>query len=539
MFFQEKIEIGFTYLDKLLLSAYKKIKSSIPLSNILFSHLKIITLFVTIIISIIIIYQSLFYRWFGYETIPMPITDEFNYVWQALSLRQYGLPVGWVTFSYIYKEPKYQTRGANLEGLGIISEGKRIDLYQFQKDRRPLVAIEEINYLKGKEYMFFATPFFDHPPLGGLIYSLGENKNIKEFKQVKPAEFRRPALALAVITAILLFIFICLITDNPWIALLTVIIYSTVPTYLLATRTAFLENAEAPFILLHLIILFGAIQLQKRRTAFKVIPFIFALSGFIGGLGFLVKEPALGFLIGSTILLIKNNVPKKYLSIFLIALFTPIVSYFIWGLWLQKDLFIEVLKANSERGYFGALKLVTMLEALKFKDFPTDGWWIWGLLSFLIISLKIKQSNLQFLIFPLLFHFLLILFLASPNYSWYFISMIPLLAGCSAIAIWQIIENPKIAISLAFFLIPFSSSYYWGRVSLSLPPSIAHYRYAFIIFSMLLIFRLVFSKHFTIKIIWYIFWAILIEKIITFNQIFMPYLISHWGNLPIPSLPNF
>lgn len=504
-----------------------------------FSHIKLITFFIALAISAVVLYQSSFYRWFGYETIPAPITDEFDYAWHGLSLRQYGLPVGWTILAHIYQEPKYQSRKANVDKFGIIADGKRIDLKEFQKDRRPLIAVKEIDYTKGIEQMLFVAPFFDHPPLAGLIYSLGEGKEIKEFAEVKPAEFRRPALVLAIVTAVLLFIFICLITSNPWIAALTVIIYSTVPTYLLATRTAFAENVEPPFILTHLIVLFLAVRAHTKQLDKKLILSALTLSGFIGGLSFLVKEPAIGFLIGSLVLLFINKLPRKYILVFLIALLIPIGSYFIWGLWLQTDLFLGILQTQTGRGYFGAIKLVTMLEALKFKNFPVDGWWIWGFLSFLLISIKIKHKNLLFLLIPLFSHFLSLLLISSSNYPWYFISMIPFLAGCSAILIWQIYEDPTIATSYAFFFIPFSSSYYWGRVALSLETGIAHYRYAFIIFTILLALRLIFSKYKIVKIIWFVLLFILIQKIITFNQLFMPYLMSHWGNLPIPSLPNF
>lgn len=503
--------------------------------NFISTHLRLFSFLIGAGIAALVIQQSIFFRWFGYETIPGPITDEYDYVWQALSLRQYQLPVGWTLSRYIYDKPKYHSRGGDLEGFGIITEGKRVGLAEFKQNSTPLVAIKEIDYVKGREHMFFVAPFFDHPPLGGLIYSLGVNNTVKEFEQVKPADFRKPALNLAIITAILLFIFLYLITTNALVASLGVIIYSTVPTYLLATRTAFLENIAPPFILSHLILLFLALQLKYKKLAYLLI----VASGLLAGLGALSKEPAVGFVIGSLILLVFNKIPKKIILVLLLSILTPILIYSGWGLWLQKDLFIDIFLANSSRGYFGALKLVAMMEALKFKNFPIDGWWIWGLFSFLMVSINIKQRNLLYLIVPLAMHLFLVLFLGSPNYPWYFLSSIPFLAACSAILIWQIYENPNIATALAFFLIPFSSSYYWGRVALSLEPSINHYRGAFLIFSLILLLRLKFGKYRIIRFTWFIFLAILIQKIVIFNEVFFPYLIAHWGNLPIPSLPNF
>ena len=111
-------------------------KSFLSLSCFIFSHIKLITFFIALTISVIVLYQSMFYRWFGYETIPAPITDEFDYAWQGLSLRQYGLPVGWTILDHIYKESKYQSRLASVDEFGVISDGKRIDLREFQKGRR-------------------------------------------------------------------------------------------------------------------------------------------------------------------------------------------------------------------------------------------------------------------------------------------------------------------------------------------------------------------------------------------------------------------
>lgn len=496
------------------------------------SHKKIISLFLSVIISSMVIQQGLFYRWFNYETIPAPITDEFNYVWQGLSLRKHSLPLGWVTFSDIYRNPKYNSKQGNLAGFEIEIDGKKIDKNQFLTDRKPLIAIAEIDFVKGTEHMFFVAPFFDHPPLGGLIYSLGVDQTVARVDQVKANSFRKPALVLAVITAIFLFIFLFLITDNPWIAALGVVIYSTVPTYLLATRTAFLENVVAPISLAQLILLFLAI---KKKPSYLLL----ILSGLFAGFGVLAKEPAASFILASLILLLINKIPPKNIFIFLFTALLPVIGYLGWGLWLQKDLFLDILFANANRGYFGAIKLVTMLETLKFKYFPTDGWWVWGFISFLLISFKPRQKNLFFLTIPLSLHLLLILLLGSPNYPWYLISSIPFLVACSAILTWQIIKSPTVATAMAFFFIPFSSSYYWGRIALNLQPSINHYRYAFLVYTLLLAIRLKFPKLNLIKTFWLIFFVVLIKKIIVFNQVFMPYLMAHWGNLPVPNLPNF
>lgn len=496
---------------------------------------KIICLVTAVLISFWVIQKSVFLRSFGYGGYPTPVADEFTYVWQGVSLKRYGLPMAWTLNSGVYKDIKFNPIVGNIEGFGINTGEGIITSEKFKENSRPLSGVKEIDYVKGTEQMLFVAPFFDHPPLGGMIYSLGVDKNIKNVEDVKADGFRKPALVVAIITAILLFIFLTLIISNPWIGTLGVVVYSTAPTYLLATRTAFLENAVVPFILIHLILLFLYTKYYSKKFSFLLL----IISGLFGGLGVLAKEPAIGFLIGSTILLWKNKINLKNIFIFLISCAIPILVYVGWGFYLQRDLFMAILLTNANRGYFGAIKNVTMLEALKFKNFPTDGWWIWGLLSFVLVSIKVTDKKILFLTLPLFTHLLVVLLLGSGNYPWYWISTIPFLAGCGGLLIWQIFKKPNLVTAMLFFFIPFSSSYYWGREALGISPSINHYRMAFVVFGLMLFLKIKFRKNKIIKVLWMIFMAWMMYKIIIFNELFIPYLIAHWGNLSIPSLPNY
>ncbi len=501
--------------------------------------IKKFSIVISILVAAIIIKQTILLRQFNYGAIPSPIIDEFNYVWQARSMQEYGLPMAWTLNSGVYKNSKYSPKIGNLQGFNITDNGKKIDLKQFKQNSKPLSAVKEIDYGYGKEQILFVAPFLDHPPLGGFIYNLGMPKNVKEVEEVKPEDFRKSAIVLAVITSVLLFTFLFLITSNPWIAVLSTIIYSTVPTYILATRMAFLENVVSPLALITFILLFWGVKSFENRKNLKLTYLLIILAGIVGGFGVLAKEPAIGFVVGAAVLLIINRVNRKIIISFLISAALPILIYIGWGFWLQKDLFVGIFLENVGRGYFGAIKMVTQLEALKFKNFPVDGWWIFGFISFLLISIKQKNKKILFLTIPLLTHLLTFLFMGSPNYPWYYLSCIPFLAGCSAVLIWQIYKKPNIGSALAFFLIPFSSSYYWGRTALSLEPSINHYRYIFLMFITLLIFKLKFQKNIIVKFIWFAFLAYLIGRIVIYNEIFFPYLMAHWGNLPVPSLPYF
>jgi hypothetical protein len=506
-------------------------------------YFKIIIFIVSILLAAYFINQSRYLRELGYETIPEPRTaDEYDYVWQAISLKKYGLPVAWSTFTNVYSDSKYQPQKGSLRGLGISVDDKIINLTEFKKDPRPITAISEIDWGKGREHMYFVAPFFYHPPLGGLIYSMGIGKDVSQFDQVKPSDFRKPALVMAIITAVLLFIFIFQITGKPLVSALSVAIYSTVPTYIIATRGAYLENVSPPFILSHLILLLISFDLFKKRHFNLVYPIIF-LSGLLGGLGGLSKELSAGFLIGSLIIVIVCKIPTKYILTLVLGIVTPVVVYFGWGFWLQRDLFIGVFLSNVNRGDFGSLKFLTILESLRFRGFPIDGWWIWGIISAFIVgvSADLKKNKYLYLVLPLLFGFLAIIFSANSNYPWYWLSLIPFLAGASAIVVYDLFEKPTSLSLLIFFLLPVSSSFYWGY-------SVFHqdsgqnlniFRAVFIVLLAAYSVRKYLVRFKYGKYIWMITFAFVLYEVFKWNYQSIQYLVANWGNFPVPSIPDF
>ncbi|MFZ2153188.1 MAG: hypothetical protein WAV41_04045 [Microgenomates group bacterium] len=489
----------------------------------------------SIFLAILVSKHSLVLRYFNYETYPLPNLDEYNYIWQAISLKKTGLPMAWSLNSGEYGNKLFGSIRGEVGGFSI----DNVDLNKFLQDRKPLTGVVELDYLKGKEQILMVAPFFDHPPIGGMIYEWGMPDNVETVEAVRPADFRKSAIVMAVITGGLLYILLLMLYGNPWVPLIALIVYSTVPTYILATRTAYLENAVSPLILMSLIFVYLSIEGYEKRKSMAYETATLIVAGIIGGMAVLTKEPAIGFLGGLVILMGVYKLPYKNIFIFLTAVAVPILIYISWGLWLQKDLFVAIFATNSHRGYFGAIKMVTQLEALKLKNFPVDGWWIWGWISFFIISLRIRVKKVLFITLPLAAHLLTILLVPSPNYPWYLMSSIPFLAACSGIFIWEIMQKPNWAKGIAFFLVPFSSSYYWGREALNLVPSIGHYRNIFFVFIVILGMRLRWPKVGLVRYIWWLFFGYLIYRIFIYNEVAFPYLMAHWGSLPVPSLPNY
>lgn len=494
-----------------------------------------------IFITIHIIITSSNMRWIGYDLIPKPFLDEYNYVWQGLSLKANGLPVGWVTFDHLYRNTSLKGRVQNF-GISVGLPGSPVvDLNIFKKQDKTLTAVHEIDWGDGIKQLFFVAPFFDHPPLGGLIFSQTVDKSVNTFQGVKPDQFRKPALFLAVINSILLFILVYLVTTLPWVATLSVAFYSTVPSYFLASRIAILENAVLPFALLHLILLTIFLKTQEKISKRLIYALLF-FSGLAGGLATLAKESAIGFVVGSFALILIEGVKEplrksRVLVLFITGASIPLVTYLLWGLSIHGKIFLDILSANASRISYGPLKLVSTLPALRFKDFPIDGWWIWGFISFFLCCLYFNRKYLPLLL-PFTFHFLLVLFLASPNYPWYYLAMTPFLASFSAISLWNMFKTPNLAHAVAFFLIPFSSSFYWGRWVFKPASNLWDYKITFVVFMVFIFLKIKYANVKIVKIAWTIFYIVLAYYLVKLNFQSIQFILVNWGKLPIESLPN-
>lgn len=508
-------------------------------------RLKVVILILSLIVAFYYINQSRYLRKLGYETIPeTEIADEYDYVWQGISLRRYGVPIGWTMFDGTYSNPKFGTRTGNVDGFKVIINGEHIDFKKFKEDPRPVVAITQIDWSKGLEHMTFVAPFLDHSPIGGIIYSLGVGSDVTKLDQVKAFDFRKPSLILSLITAILLFVFVFQITAKPLVAALSSAIYSTVPTYIFASRGAYLENVSSLFILSCLVLLLFSIELVKKKKV-RLSYFLIFISGVLGGVGILSKEISIGFILGAFLTAFITKVSVKHISTMFLGVITPIIIYALWAFWMQGSLFTSLIFANSVRSDFGSLKFLTIFQSLRFSNFPIDGWWIWGMFSLFIIGSlsKIKENKYLFLSLPVFFAFLTIIFSANSNYPWYWISTIPFIAGVSAMVIFDLFENPKFVNLATFFFMPFSSSFYWGY-------SVFHqnsnmnlnvYRVLFItIFSVFVAMKyLKFGKYtrYT-RYLWFFILTVFLFEAFKWNFRSVQFMVANWGSLPMPSLPR-
>jgi len=476
----------------------------------------------------------------AYSTVPdSDMLDELSYAWQGMSIRQTGVPIGW-SDSGVYHGGDINKRGevGGIKDFYIQFNDQGVNFSNITKFKRPFYAILDFNVFKqtqsrtltGIRQIDLVAPFFDHPPLGGLIYSLGTTAQTKTFSDATTFQTRKISLYLAIITSFLLFALAFILTKNSWVGALGVAIYNFAPSYFFASRLAVLENILAPFALTHLIILYLSFRYPANRLK------LLGLAGLVGGLMMLVKESGMGFVLGSLILMRLEKLSKKDFYIFIKFFSLPVILYIIWGMYLSADVFFKVLIFNSSRQFWGALNFLTIFTSLRFKDFPFDGWWIFGFASFLILGLRKTKTPILWAI-PVAVHLILILFLGGYNYSWYYLALSPFLALASALVLWQLFVYPNFAELITFTIIPASSSLFWGREITQHSPSIMEYR--------LLLFTTLglgswanLKNNKKILMAWRIFFVLLILILLVLNYRSLTYLMSHWGTSDYPSLPS-
>lgn len=502
------------------------------LKNIIASK-KFSLLIIPILVIAFIIYISQI-RHLGYESIPsVGILDEYSWVWQGISIRKEGVPVGWSIFYGI--DPDKNNIGL-VQDFSIRINNKKIALNNFNEFPKPTIAVKELDYGLGIRQVTFVFPFFDHPPLGGLLMSLGVPATARTFTDISLKNTRFMSLIMAIIVSILIYILAYQLTLSPFISTLAVVIYSTVPSYLLASRFALLENMLAPFALLQIVFLIAA---NHYKPAKKLSLTFLTLSAITAGLMVLVKESGAGFIIGSIILLLIWRFNFKLVALFFIfPTVTIITTYLFWALKFSPEVFFQILQLQSNRGFIGSLNLLSNLPSLRFENFPLDGWWIWGFISFALIGLKEGRKYAPILI-PSFCHLLLVLFLGSSNYPWYYLSLIPFLAIFTALGIKSIYKSPNFALIFSFILIPLSSSFYWGYSALHLPLNIWPYRILFLICIVIASFKILRPQSLIARTIWTSFCLVILIVIVKWNIDSLYFIISNFSKLPFPSLPTF
>lgn len=368
-------------------------------------------------------------REYSYSKVPTPgeVADEYSYGWLGLSLITEGYPRSW---SSLVGYPSRVEEKINVDGL-----------YNLDPFRAPFPIVK---------------PWFDHPPLFGLITGgYAYLKGARQFSQVSVILLRRPMLKIALLTTFLIFILGGELF-NKQVGLFSAFLYSIIPSSVISSRLALMENALIPAFLISLIL---ACKYRKQR---KKVFWITAAA--VAGVALLIKLSAIA--IGITLLLIALYIGKKekmfMLKSLFLSIFIFISVYIFYGVAIDPRTFFNIFLSNAHRFYGAGAEIVLQAVGqyrITTTKFLTDGWLLSGWISILILLYSgwKKDKGITFLGLALGSYLAVFILFGSESYGWYKFPFFPFLIISLAKILVEIYHKPNLLLFTILIFLPFGS----------------------------------------------------------------------------------
>ncbi len=372
------------------------------------------------ILIALIILLGLFLRFHNYTQYPPrgASSDEFTYSFLGLSILTTGVPTSWSHF------PAYP-------GLGQRHDIK-IDGILF-----PIV-----------------TPYFDHPPLNGLLvggWALINGENT--FQKISIGTIRQVPIALWVISTILLH-FIAQIIYDKKTAAWGLLIYSVATLFVMETRTVFAENLLTPLSLGALLIF---LKYRKKINILHII-----ILAIISGFSFWAKE--LGITVGASIflLMLLEKVKLRLIVMFSVITILIISTYALYGYIYNWELFLAILQVQSFRELGPNVLNTLLFNPIIVNKVYFDGWYLLGFVSLFAALSEFKKH--QYILIPAFTYFFLMIFSLTQHgeMGWYMIPLFPFFALLTANLLSESIKKGGLYIATtAVFVGLFVIRYYY------------------------------------------------------------------------------
>jgi len=351
-------------------------------------------------------------RAFRYDFVPQPLAvlDEYSFAWQGLSLLTNGIPVSWSGFE-AYENPYPLTKIKKWYKTSIQIDGQPINFSTFKNYSKPEVFISEMDLQDGIRQIHFVQPYLDHPPLTGLVIGGWEYlKGSRFFADVSAKIMRQPALYAAILTSFLIF-YLGTLLYNRKVGFLALLIYSTVPTFVLSSRLALAENFLNPLSLLLLVFLF--LYFKKEKKIF------FYLGALIAGGAILFKISGIFLLLTGLFLLVFKKRPLKEILLFSGISLLIGSLYFVYGYYYDGQTFTKILFSQGHKAFLGPFSFLYNLVYPRITKAFLDGWVIWGFISLILILFQSAWHKNFWLLAPVFSYLLVFLFLGSNDFGWY------------------------------------------------------------------------------------------------------------------------
>jgi len=276
-------------------------------------------------------------------------------------------------------------------------------------------------------YFPIVSPYFDHPPLNGLLvgsFALLQGENT--FQKVQLSTVRLVPIFLTLLSALLVFLLAYRLfsyTQAVW----ALLIYSTTTIFVINTRIGFAENLLTP-LLLFSIYLFTIFD--KRMTAKKAI-----LLGLLTGLSFWTKELGIVTFFTLSFFFVWRKIRWKFFISFLLTSCLFFLLYLGYGDYYDWNLFWAVISAQSNRPIGPEVLQMLIFQPVIVNKPYFDGWYFLGFVALFASFVDFKKYS--YVLIPSFLYFLLLIFSLNRDgqMGWYVIPLFPFMAIAVATAL--------------------------------------------------------------------------------------------------------
>lgn len=385
---------------------------------------------------ILILFFGVLLRLHNYTVYPQrgATSDEYTYSFLGISLIKEHKPVSWSFF------PGYKNK-TNLTIKGI--------------------------------YFPIVSPYFDHPPLYGLLVG-GFSVLMKQdtFSKVDLGTIRLIPIFLSLISSFLIFLIgkkLYGYKTGVW----ALLIFSTATFFIMNTRVVVAENLLTVFFLLG-VYLFSLFQ--NKITAKRAI-----ILGILSGLSLWTKFLGIALFLSLAFLFIEEKINWKRIYIFLIVFLLFFIGFLAYGYYFGWDLFLKIQFEQSGRVIGPQTLWNIIVNPVIVNKIIFDGWFFFGLFAFFASFLDFKRNKFL-IVLPAFYFFLLLTSLNKEGASgWYFIPFFPFISLSIANLLQKGIKNKDWIIFLFIIFIGFTQIQYIYEQMFGLLPSV----YRLLIFIML------------------------------------------------------
>lgn len=285
---------------------------------------------------------------------------------------------------------------------------------------------------------------------GGYAYL----KGVRNFQDSSVGILRRPFLKISWITTILIFVLATQLFGKIE-GILSALLYSIIPTTIISSRLALMENGYIPLFLGSMI--FAHLFLEKRLKKLWIIACI------LGFLGLLIKLWA-GSIVLSLIFiaLFFGKKDKKFMIVSAVtAGIAALVTFASVGLMYNWNMFLSVLKSNANRFYGASSEVVFQAltgSRITTSKYLTDGWIFAAWISFLALILNKTKKYSLILLISVFSYLAVFVFFGSESYGWYKYPFFPFLIIALSKILVDLFRKPNLLAAVILFSLPIGTA---------------------------------------------------------------------------------